>query len=92
MCPHMRAHWRHMVTTIKLVLRSAHPSPQPNRKSISSAMFERLVVKRFALCYRTVVLSVLFSLSETLVYCGQTVGWSKMKLGMQVGLGPAHIV
>jgi len=25
-------------------------------------------------------------LSVTLVYCGQTVGWIKMKLGMQVGL------
>ena len=31
-------------------------------------------------------------LSVTLVYCGQTVRWIKMKLGMQVGLGPAHIV
>jgi len=31
-------------------------------------------------------------LSVTLVYCGQTVGWIKMKLGMQVGLGPDHIV
>jgi len=29
-------------------------------------------VKRFALCYRTVV-----CLSVTLVYCGQTVGWGK---------------
>ena len=27
-----------------------------------------------------------------LVYCGQTVGWIKMKLGMQVGLGLGHIV
>jgi len=26
------------------------------------------------------------------VYCGQTVGCIKMKLGMQVGLGPGHIV
>jgi len=25
-------------------------------------------------------------LSVTLVYCGQTVGWIKMKLGVQVGL------
>ena len=25
-------------------------------------------------------------LSVTLVYCGQTVAWIKMKLGMQVGL------
>ena len=25
------------------------------------------------------------------VYCGQTVGWIKMKLGMQVGLGPGYL-
>jgi len=31
-------------------------------------------------------------LSVTLVYCGQTVGRIKMELGMQVGLGPGHIV
>jgi len=31
-------------------------------------------------------------LSVTLVYCGQTVEWIKMKLGIQVGLGPGHIV
>jgi len=31
-------------------------------------------------------------LSVTLVYCGQTFGRIKMKLGMQVGLGPGHIV
>jgi len=31
-------------------------------------------------------------LSVTLVYCGQTVVWIKMKLGMQVGLSPGHIV
>jgi len=47
----------------------------------------------------TVVLSVssLMSclsvcLSMTLVYCGQTVGWIKMPLGMEVGFGPGHIV
>jgi len=37
-------------------------------------------------------LSVCPVLSVTLVYCGQTVGWIKMKLGMQVGLGSGHIV
>jgi len=37
-------------------------------------------------------LSVLSSLSVTLVYCGQTVGWIKMKLGVEVGLDPGHIV
>jgi len=39
--------------------------------------------------YRMVVLSYL---SVTLVYCGQTVGWIRMKLGMEVGLGSGHIV
>jgi len=53
------------------------------------SIFGRPFVKRFALCYRTVVLS---ALSVTLVYCGQTVGWIKMKLGVQVGLGSDHIV
>jgi len=49
-------------------------------------------VKRFAL-YAIEPLScpVLSCLSVTLVYCGQTVGWIKMKLGVQVGLGPGHI-
>jgi len=36
-------------------------------------------------------LSVLSVLSVMLVYCGQMVGRIKMKLGMQVGLGPGHI-
>jgi len=31
-------------------------------------------------------------LSVTLPFCGQTVGWIKMKLGMEVGLGRGHIV
>ena len=26
------------------------------------------------------------------VYCGQTAGWIKMTVGMEVGLGPGHIV
>jgi len=38
------------------------------------------------------VMSVLSLLSVTLVYCGQTVGWIKMKLGVQVGFGHGHIV
>jgi len=53
-------------------------------------MFGRSFVKRFALCYRSV--ACLSVLSVTLVYYGQTVGWIKMKLGMEVGLGPGHIV
>ena len=31
-------------------------------------------------------------LSVTLVYSGQTVGWIKIKLGTEVGLGHSHIV
>jgi len=54
------------------------------------------VCKRFALCYRTVVClsvsPVCPVLSVTLVYCGQTAGWIKMKRDTQVGLGPGHIV
>ena len=34
--------------------------------------------------------AILSVLSVTLVYCGQTVGWIKMKLRMEVGLGPGH--
>jgi len=50
-------------------------------------VFGRPFVKLFARCYRSVV-----CLSVTLVYCGQTVGWTKTKLGTEVGLGPDHIV
>jgi len=46
--------------------------------------------KQFALCYQSVV-CVSF-LSVTFVHCGQMVGRIKIKLGMQVGLGPGHIV
>jgi len=52
-------------------------------------VFGRRSVKRFALCYRTIVLSVL---SVPLVYCGQMLGRIKMKLGIQVGLAPGHTV
>jgi len=63
----------------------------------------RPFVKRFALCYRTVVLSVcpVSSLAPNRgqsshfsahVYCGQTAKWIMMTLGMEVGVGPGHIV
>ena len=29
---------------------------------------------------------------STDVYCGETAGWIKMALGMEVNLGPGHIV
>jgi len=66
--------------------------------SRGQTVFGRPFVKRFTVCYRTVVcLSVLSSLSHpvlsvTWVYCGQTVGPIKMKLGVQVYVGPGHIV
>jgi len=55
-------------------------------------VFGRPFVKRFALCYRSVVCPVCPVLSVTFVHCGETVGGIKMKPGMQVGLGPGHIV
>ena len=56
-------------------------------------VFVRPFVKRFALCYRTVALqSVCLDVTLVYVYCGQTVGWTNMKLGTEVGLGPGHIV
>ena len=56
------------------------------------AVFGRPFIKRFALCYQTVACPVCET--ETLVYCGQTVGGIKMKLGMEVGRGLAlgHIL
>ena len=56
----------------------------------TTSFWGRLFVKLFALCYRTVVVSV--CLSVTLVHCGQKVGWIKIKLGVKVGIGPGHIV
>ena len=60
-------------------------------------VFGRPFVKRCALCYRTIVCQsvcpvCLSVLSVTLVYCGQTVGWIKMKLGTEVGLCLRQIV
>jgi len=51
-------------------------------------IFRRPFVKQFALCYQTVVCLSCLWRSCT----GQTVGRIKMKLGMEVGLGPGHIV
>ena len=52
-----------------------------------SLVFRRPFVKQFALS-----IGLLSVLSVTLVYCGQTVAWIKMALGMEVGLAPGHIV
>jgi len=42
--------------------------------------------------WMTVMSCLSVCLSMTLVYCGQTVRWVKMKLGTEVELGPGHIV
>jgi len=60
------------------------------RHTIIALVFGRPFVNWFALCYYTVVCPVCLFL--TLVYCGQTVGLIKLKLGVQVGRGPGHIV
>jgi len=73
-----------------IVLDGDRPPLPKKGTEIQSPIFGRPFVKRFALCYRSVV--CLSCLSVTLVYCGQTVGRIKMKLGMQVGLGTGHIV
>ena len=52
--------------------------------TVSKTVCPMLSVRCLSVC-----LSVL---SVTLVYCGQTVQRIKMKLGMQVGLGPDNIV
>ena len=63
-----------------------------------SFLFGRPFVEQFALCYWAVScpvlsrLSCLSVLSVMLVYCGQSVALIKMKLSMQVGLGPGHNV
>ena len=59
-----------------------------------STFFGRPFVKRFALCYQTVVCLVLscLVLSVTFVHSGQTVGRIRMKVGKQVGLGLGHTV
>jgi len=36
--------------------------------------------------------SCMSCLSVTLEYCDQTVGWIKLKLGTQIGVGPDYIV
>ena len=61
------------------------PRSTPLYSSAASDVYKR---QRFALCYQTVVCL----LSVTLVYGDQTVELISMKLDMQVGFGPGHIV
>jgi len=81
-------------TTVRCIGRTVLQTVAQKSKLIS--IFGRPFVKRFALCYWTVVLSCLSVclsvLSVTLVHCGQTIGWIKMKHGKHVGLSSGHTV
>ena len=57
-------------------------------------IFGRSFIKRFAISYRPVVCLPVcpVCLPVTLVYCDQTDGWIKMKLGTEIGLSPGHNV
>jgi len=87
----MTARWRHRANTIELVLPLAHQTPQHKRQIDRFSHFWATV---YGSPYAIGALSCLSVLSVTLVYmyCGQTVGWIKVKLGMEVGLGPCRIV
>jgi len=67
-----------------------HYTPEPAH-AVASLIFGRPFVCKMV---RPMLSEPLFVVSVTLalVYCGQTVGWIKMKLGMQVVLSPGHTV
>jgi len=50
MCPHRRAHWRHLANTIELVLPLVHPVHNPSGKSIGSAIFSELTAECCRAC------------------------------------------
>jgi len=61
--------------------------------SATAKLFWAAVCKTVRPMLSVCCLSVCLScLSVTLVYCGQTVGWIKMNLGMEIGLGPGYVV
>jgi len=45
-----------------------------------------------SICLSVSLTVCLYVLSVTLVHCGQTVGWIKVKFAMQVGIGTRNIV
>jgi len=57
---------------------------------IGETVLQTVAQKLFAVCYQTVV--CLSCLSVMLTYCGQMIGWIRMPLGMEVGLGSGHIM
>ena len=87
------ARWRQLCTPSNKCFLGPTPFSILNGISNRGAVSGRPFVKRFAICFRTVVaLSCLSVLSVTLVCCGQTVGWIKMKFGTEVDLDAGHTV
>ena len=69
---------------------SVHPSTKSFWANVCKTVRPMLSDRCLSVC-----LSVCLScpvLSVTFVHCGQTVGRIKVKLGVQIGLGPGHIV
>jgi len=85
----VKCSFSHSINTVNHWQEILHQIDDLHRINTRSNADYSKISGQFALCYRTLILSVR---SVTLVYCGQTVGWIKMKPGMQVGLGPGHIV
>ena len=74
--PPMRAHWRHMAIMTKLCFFWPTRDQNPIGKSIGSAIFGRLLVEQFALCYQSVVcLSVCLSVYLSCPVCDAGVLW-----------------
>ena len=88
-CPPTKTHWRHLANTTEFVHPSAHSSPKLKRQIDQLGVFWATVCKTVRPMLSDLCLSCL---SVTLVYCGHTVGWIKVKLGTQVGLGPGHFL
>ena len=65
----------------------------PLHQSILCSFLRSLIARTVCKTVRPILSDLCLSvLSVTLVYCGQTVEWTKMPLDTEVGLGPGHIV
>jgi len=74
------------------MLPCAHRSPNPKRHLDRFSCVWATVCKTVRPMLSVRCVSCLSVLSVTLVYYDQTVGWIKMSLGTEVGLGTGHIV
>ena len=75
------------------------PRSTSREHNINNILLLLVCIRVVSVCWATVTSNgspcytgQLSSLSVTLVYCGQTVGWIGMPRGMEVGVGPSHIV